>query len=201
MACAIQAQWDWVELRGNNNEITIDGLGTWTNNVTALFGTATQAAAKAAFIAGSSVVESAYAGTDTNASAEYIRLGLFTDDSSLSMVAGDIISDATGLRPARNFDGNLELNIYTNPTADHAGAAITGYTLLEHRADLEAIVGGCNQFDVLLIDSKNLIACAIGRCSGHLDTTDVITAPTAKLVLDRKIASQSQIFSMTDLTA
>jgi len=200
MSCAIQAQWDFVVVRGNNNQKYIDDSATWTNAIGAVLNAA-KATTKTNFIAGGSPTESSYDGAGTATTVEYIRVGKFQDDSSFAFVTGDIISDATGLRPARNFDSTMELNIYAPPPQKYDEATAASSTLFKHYEDLNGIVTGCNTYDVVMIDTKNQLAAIYGGVNGRVEISDLMTQPMVKLIFEQKAADKTDYFDVIDLTS
>lgn len=116
---------------------------------------------------------------------------------------GDVIEDATGLRPANNFDETSELNIYAPPNQVYAGTAIgASYdTLPEYLTTIGAIITKCSSFDLLAIDSNNLVALLMGQLSGHLEFPQLMGQWIGKIMLQRRNATQMQNINLIKLAS
>jgi len=198
MSCAIQAQWDFVAIREQNYYVSQGSIsGEFTNKLLSTF---------TALTTGDAVVNAFVAGTNVYENVHYMRVGQFTDDSSFGVVAGDIISDATGLRPARNFDESVEINIYSEPKGSMSNfTAPTGYPLslsdiVSYRDALEALTDNCGTYDLIMIDSKNLLCGIIMRCSAKVVFSQIVPDPELKLSIERRISDPAFNFSVFDLS-
>ena len=205
MACAIEFKPDFLEFRVNNGGKNYAGDATWTNAIGAVLNAATSTT-KGNFIAATgTVTESGYAGTDTLATVEYARLGSYLADRKMEIVVANTIEDGLGYKPAINFDLGFELNIYAPPTAKHDGSAISGYSFDEMYNDLATLISGCNNYDILMIDSKagdaSGYAVIIGDLSGKCEINIMESPARVKLTFDRNIRDKSNVFDIIKLTS
>jgi len=199
MACAIQAQWDFVAIREQNMTGAKIGLdGEFDNKLISDF---TGVSAK------NSIISTFITGTNTFENIHYARVGQFSDDSTFAIAAGDLISDATGLRPARNFDASLELNIYAPPAgsmADYSAPKpypISLNDIVSHRDTLEAMIDNCGTYDIMMIDSINLICGLLFQTSGRVIFDQIAPDPNVKLIIERRLSTPSFFSAFFDLTS
>lgn len=225
MSCNIHFQPDIIAARINNGSLytsTTPAVDYWTTNLvtnsifTALdSGTISDSTLKGSTIntgstSGASLSATFIADTTaTTAAAEnvdYKRIGSIQSDSSFAINVGDIIEDASGLRPANNFDAVIDMNVYAAPDLDYDGdlvsetpVANTDTALIAHYNSCRTFFTPCNSYDLMLADSNSLVAMLFGQVSAHVEFPQMFGQMFFKLMFQRKNADQSQNVSLIKL--
>jgi len=216
MSCQIFFQPDIIAIRKNNSgnytsAVTGDNwttdlvtASTFTSSTTIKGGTS----AALAFNFNDDTTVTTTAAVENT---DYKMIGFNQSDSTSTSVSGDIIDDSVGKKPVSNFDNNVTINVYSNPNTDYDSTLVTetlaanaDTTTVAHFNALQSFMNSkCQDYDIMLVDSNNLIAALWGRMSGRVEKTMPFGTSNwfYALIFEAKVSDNSQNMSLIALTS